>query len=162
TATPPAFASPDPALATYADAVVLSEVVHRGGADLALFPPADQALLQGIDAGLATIVADGPAQSDATDVSTLLGDAVPTLAGLAHCRAPLVARMDADDLMHRDRLAAQIAALRADPGLVAVGCHVRLFPRAGLTEGLRAYERWLNGIDSAERLRAEAFVECPL
>jgi hypothetical protein len=31
-----------------------------------------------------------------------------------------------------------------------------------LTEGLRAYEHWLNGIDSAERLRAEAFVECPL
>ena len=82
--------------------------------------------------------------------------------GLAHCRAPLVARMDADDLMHRDRLAAQLAALRADPCLVAVGCHVRLFPRAGLTEGLRAYERWLNAIDSAERVRAEAFVECPL
>ena len=59
--------------------------------------------------------------------------------GLAHCRAPLVARMDADDLMHRDRLAAQVAALEADPRLVAVGCHVRLFPRAGLTDGLRAY-----------------------
>lgn len=28
-------------------------------------------------------------------------------AGLARCRAPLVARMDADDVMHRDRLGAQ-------------------------------------------------------
>src|SRR5262249_39092702 len=82
--------------------------------------------------------------------------------GLAQCRAPLVARMDADDLMHRDRLAAQLAALDADPRLVAVGCHVRLFPRAALSPGLRAYERWLNGIDSAERVRAEAFVECPV
>jgi cellulose synthase/poly-beta-1,6-N-acetylglucosamine synthase-like glycosyltransferase len=82
--------------------------------------------------------------------------------GLAACRAPLVARMDADDLMHRERLAVQVAALRADPELVAVGCHVRLFPRAGLSDGLRAYERWLNGIDSPERLRAEAFVECPV
>ena len=86
--TPPAFTPPDPALATYADAVVLSEVVHRGGADLALFPPTDQALLQAIDAGLAAIVADGPAQFDAADVSTLLGDAVQTLGALARlgCR----------------------------------------------------------------------------
>src|SRR6188768_435867 len=41
-------------------------------------------------------------------------------AGLAECRAPLVARMDADDVMHRDRLAAERAALDADPGLAAV------------------------------------------
>jgi len=82
--------------------------------------------------------------------------------GLGHCRAPLVARMDADDLMHRDRLALQAAALAADPRLAAVGCHVRFFPRAGLTDGLRAYERWLNAIDSADRVRTEAFVECPV
>jgi glycosyltransferase involved in cell wall biosynthesis len=83
-------------------------------------------------------------------------------AGLAACRAPVVARMDADDVMHRDRLAAQLAALDAAPGLAAVGTHVRILPRAGLTDGLRAYERWLNGIDSPARVRAEAFVECPV
>ncbi len=88
---------------------------------------------------------------------------VPALnAGLARCRGAFVARMDADDVMHRDRLAAQVAALRAIPDLVAVGCHVRLFPRTGLTAGRRAYERWLNGIDSPVRVRAEAFVECPV
>ena len=31
--------------------------------------------------------------------------------GLLQCRAPLIARMDADDVMHRERLAAQAAAL---------------------------------------------------
>jgi glycosyltransferase involved in cell wall biosynthesis len=82
--------------------------------------------------------------------------------GLAHCRGPIVARMDADDLMHRDRLAAELAALDADPTLAAVGCHVRVFPRAGMSDGLRDYERWLAAIDSAERVRAEAYVECPL
>jgi cellulose synthase/poly-beta-1,6-N-acetylglucosamine synthase-like glycosyltransferase len=82
--------------------------------------------------------------------------------GISHCRAPFVARMDADDLMHRDRLAAQVAALEADRGLAAVGCHVRLFPRDALGDGMRAYERWLNAIDSAERVRAEAFIECPV
>lgn len=83
-------------------------------------------------------------------------------AGLAHCRGRLVARLDADDLMCRDRLAAQAAGLDAAPHLAAVGTHVRLFPRAALTPGLRAYEAWLNAIDSPARVRAEAFIECPV
>ncbi len=82
--------------------------------------------------------------------------------GLEHCRAPLVARMDADDLMHRDRLREQIRAFDSDPKLAALGTHVRLVPRHGLGRGERAYEAWLNGIDSPRRLRAEAFVECPI
>ena len=82
--------------------------------------------------------------------------------GLEACRGELVARMDADDLMHRRRLAEQSAALRADATLAGVGCHVRVFPRAGLRPGLRDYERWLRGIDSAEAVRRERFVECPL
>jgi hypothetical protein len=59
-------------------------------------------------------------------------------------------------------LRAQVQALAAQPGLVAVGCHVRLFPRRGLRDGRRAYERWLNGVDSAAAVRREAFVECPV
>lgn len=82
--------------------------------------------------------------------------------GLRRCRAPLIARMDADDLMHRHRLAAQTQALRDDPRLAAVGCHVRLFPRRHLRPGRRAYERWLNSLDSAARVRRDAFVECPV
>ena len=82
--------------------------------------------------------------------------------GLAACRAPFVARMDADDLMHRERLALQLAALAAEPELAGVGCHVRIFPRASLQPGLRDYERWLRGIDTAEAVRRERFVECPL
>src|SRR5207244_5758317 len=82
--------------------------------------------------------------------------------GLDRCRAPLVARMDADDLMHRARLGAQLAALADAPDLAAVGCHVRLFPRRALRDGRRAYERWLNRIDSPRRVREEAFVECPV
>lgn len=85
-----------------------------------------------------------------------LNDALP------FCRAPLVARMDADDLMHRERLAAQAAALDREPALAAVGCHVRLFPRAHLGEGLRAYERWLASIDSPRRVREDALVESPV
>jgi glycosyltransferase involved in cell wall biosynthesis len=83
-------------------------------------------------------------------------------AGLEYCRAPFVARMDGDDLMHRERLAAQLRALQGEPGLAAVGAHVRLFPRATLGGGMRAYERWLAGIDSPRGVREEAFVECPV
>lgn len=82
--------------------------------------------------------------------------------GLEHCTAPLVARMDADDVMHRRRLEAQVAALEESPALAAVGCHVRLFPRHGMSQGLRSYERWLNAIDNPEAVRRDAFVECPL
>jgi glycosyltransferase involved in cell wall biosynthesis len=88
---------------------------------------------------------------------------VPALnLGLTRCQAPFVARMDADDWMHRERLAAQLRLLEDDPSLCGVGCHVRLFPRQGLRQGLREYERWLCSIDSPDRVRRDAFVECPL
>ena len=83
-------------------------------------------------------------------------------AGLAACRGALVARMDGDDLMHRERLARQRAALEAEPGLAAVGCHVRLFPRAACGPGMRAYEAWLASLRSADDVARDAFVECPL
>ena len=82
--------------------------------------------------------------------------------GLAYCRGRCVARMDADDLMHRQRLALQVQALEENPHLTAVGCHVRLFPRHGLPEGRRAYERWLNSIDTPGRVRQTRLSNVPL
>jgi glycosyltransferase involved in cell wall biosynthesis len=83
-------------------------------------------------------------------------------AGLAECRGPRVARMDADDLAPRQRLAVQRAALEADPRLAAVGSRVRCFPRKTLGAGSRAYERWLNAIETPEDVAREAFIECPI
>ncbi len=82
--------------------------------------------------------------------------------GLRHCRAPLVARMDADDVMHRDRLRIQAEALDQGPMLAAVGCRVRLFPRRSLSPRLREYETWLNGLQSAADVARDAFIECPV
>ena len=70
--------------------------------------------------------------------------------------------MDADDLMHRQRLAMQVHVLESNASLSAVGCHVRLFPRRHLRDGRLNYERWLNRITSARRIHEEAFVECPI
>jgi glycosyltransferase involved in cell wall biosynthesis len=85
-------------------------------------------------------------------------------AGLEQCRAPFVARMDADDWMRRHRLAAQLALFERRPELTAIGARVRIQPRDGMTSGLRAYESWLNGIEpeDSEAVRREAFVECPI
>lgn len=88
---------------------------------------------------------------------------IPALqAGSAECRAPLVARMDADDWMHRGRLEHQAAALEANPGLDAVGCFPRLFPRRALTDGRRRYERWLQSLTGAAEIYRDRFIECPV
>ena len=81
-------------------------------------------------------------------------------AGLSVCRAPLVARMDADDLMHRDRLAAQVAHLSSKPQLAAVGCRVHVHPTP--LDGMAAYVTWANSIRTDADVLREAFVECPL
>lgn len=83
-------------------------------------------------------------------------------AGLAFCDGDYIARMDADDVMHRDRLAAQTAWLEDHPELAAVGTWVRIFPRGRLGAGWRAYERRINSIDSPDAVRREAFVEMPI
>ncbi len=83
-------------------------------------------------------------------------------AGLDACRAPFVARMDADDVAHRDRLASQLRALEARPDLAGVGCHVRMFPRGRLTAGRLAYERWLNSLRDEQDVLRYRLVECPI
>jgi Glycosyl transferase family 2 len=82
--------------------------------------------------------------------------------GLRDCTAPLTARMDADDVMHRERLTAQARVLDENPALSAVGSHVRLFPRSSLSPRLREYEHWLNGMRSDGDVRRDAFIECPV
>jgi glycosyltransferase involved in cell wall biosynthesis len=82
--------------------------------------------------------------------------------GLARCRGEFVARMDADDLMHPERLARQLALLEARPELSASGCHIRLFPREQLSQGRIAYEAWLNSVRSDRDVWRERFVECPI
>lgn len=83
-------------------------------------------------------------------------------AGLGECRGRYIARLDADDWMHRHRLALQRAALDTHGDWCGAGCHVRLFPRRALTDGIRAYEAWLNAIRTPHEVRSEAWIECPL
>ena len=81
---------------------------------------------------------------------------------LAAVDAPLVARMDADDVAWPRRLALQVEALEADPTLAAAGARVRLIPRSLVRDGMRRYVAWLNSLTTPDLVARDLFVEAPL
>jgi GT2 family glycosyltransferase len=83
-------------------------------------------------------------------------------AGLAIARAPLIARMDGDDLCDPDRLAAERALLEADPALGMVATQVEAFPDSVVGAGLRLYVEWQNGLLTAADHARELFIESPV
>jgi glycosyltransferase involved in cell wall biosynthesis len=83
-------------------------------------------------------------------------------AGLQACRAPYIARLDADDRAHPERLKKQAAYLDAHPEAAVVGCLVAAFPAGQVRQGFRIYLEWLNSLVSDAEIRREFFVESPL
>ena len=80
----------------------------------------------------------------------------------AEARGDLLARMDADDISHPERLGRQVALLDDRPTLAACGTGVRYFPRERVRDGARRYERWLNSLVEPSDLARDMFVECPI
>src|SRR5581483_1631810 len=64
----PQFVAPNPAFATFDDAIVLREVIGTGLTDLHVLPPADRARVVAIQAAVQAIVDAGPAAFDTADV----------------------------------------------------------------------------------------------
>jgi glycosyltransferase involved in cell wall biosynthesis len=87
---------------------------------------------------------------------------------LALARAPLLARMDADDVAHPRRLELQAARLRAEPVLDVLGTRVRWWVpdgagrEAGRTGGMAAYVRWSNTLLEHDQIVRDLLVESPL
>jgi len=79
--------------------------------------------------------------------------------GLRHATAPFVARMDADDVMMPDRLAAQCAYLLAHPPIGVVGCRVETI---GAAAGFAHYLDWSNRLVDPESIARARFIESPL
>jgi len=77
-------------------------------------------------------------------------------------RAPLLARMDGDDIAGPRRLELQRDLLASRPDLAGCGTAVDLFPRSEVGEGYRRYEAWLNGLAEPTELWRDLFVECPV
>ena len=82
--------------------------------------------------------------------------------GIAESRAPYIARMDADDRCHPERLAAQFDLLQRRPTLAGCGTGVRYVPQSTVTPRAAEYAAWLNAMTTWEAVAANIFVECPL
>lgn len=87
-------------------------------------------------------------------------------AGLAEVRAPIVARFDADDRMHPERLARQQALLEARPEVGVVTCGVAydvvgVAPERG-GAGMDRHVAWLNSLDTPTQMRAARCIDAPV
>ncbi len=83
-------------------------------------------------------------------------------AGLAACRGRLIARMDADDRAHPDRLAKQLRYLDDHPELGVASCLVEGIPPDTVAEGFQIYLDWLNSLVTPEAIAREIYIESPL
>jgi glycosyltransferase involved in cell wall biosynthesis len=82
--------------------------------------------------------------------------------GVAASRAPLIARMDADDLMYPDRLAAQVALLDVRREIGVAGCLVEFGGDRAAAGGYAAHVDWINALTQPEEIARSRFIESPL
>lgn len=66
--------------------------------------------------------------------------------GLRHTTAPLIARMDADDIAHPERLEKQVAFMNAYPKVGVLGTRTRFESTIAKNSGMRAFVHWQNAI----------------
>jgi glycosyltransferase involved in cell wall biosynthesis len=77
-------------------------------------------------------------------------------------RAPVIARMDGDDISQPFRLERQLALLEARPEVGVVGTLVQMERAGGIGGGFERYARWLNAAVTPEECAREIWVESPL
>ena len=109
------------------------------------------------------VVRGGPRHDDGPPAHRAPGGIVAALQhGLAESRGDHIARMDADDRCHPERLAAQLDLLERSPDLAGCGTGVRYVPQSTVTPRAAEYAAWLNSMTTWETVAANIFVECPL
>ncbi len=85
--------------------------------------------------------------------------------GLEHAIAEVdceyIARMDADDIAHPQRLEKQLAYQKNNPDIDIIGTKVKMFGNS-LGDGYRHYEEWINGLTKPEEISLNIYVESPI
>ncbi|TVQ13672.1 MAG: glycosyltransferase [Balneolaceae bacterium] len=82
--------------------------------------------------------------------------------GIAMASAPVIARMDADDISLPARLERQYEHLLANPGTGLVSCLVEHGGSSRRQAGYARYVRWINTLITHEQISLNRFVESPL
>ena len=90
------------------------------------------------------------------------GVAAAANAGLAGTRSELIARMDADDVAHPERLARQVALLDADATLGVASSLVEFGGDRAARAGYALHVDWLNSLVTPEEIALNRFVESPV
>lgn len=83
-------------------------------------------------------------------------------AAASAARAPLLARMDADDICHPERLLRQAVRLDGEPATGVLGTRALLVGGPAPNAGMRSYVEWLNGLLDHEAITRDLYVESPL
>ena len=82
-------------------------------------------------------------------------------AGLNAARAPIIARMDADDEAHPQRLAAQLALLDQREDIGVVGSLVWFGGDSRQAAGYALHVDWINSLVTPEEISLNRFIESP-
>lgn len=81
--------------------------------------------------------------------------------GLSSCQSDFVARMDADDVMHAQRLEKQFQALNTNSSITLCATKARKFPEEIIKAGYVEYMRWQNACLTNDDIKSQIYIESP-
>lgn len=81
--------------------------------------------------------------------------------GMANCQSDYVARMDADDVMHVERLQRQYDVMSNDADITLCATQAKKFPEAIIRAGYIEYMRWQNACLTMQDIQNQIYIESP-